>query len=168
MALPWLVCAGLLACGDDTDKPVTRDAGRDGGRCTLANLNCTGGGKTPRCCAGGCGSSTESWLPAQCTAGKWQCMKGTLEYRCASPDRACLNQDYCGGQVGIGGEEPDPAPELCCEWSCNGKRAMHRKCEDGLWYNCPAGTIPISLCANLAAACGGIFCRYRDNGYKLP
>jgi hypothetical protein len=70
--------------------------------------------------------------------------------------------------VGLGAEEPDPVPELCCDMSCDGTSVVHRVCKDGTLWECPAGAVPISRCKDYLSACGGILKTYRDNGYKLP
>jgi hypothetical protein len=132
---------------------------------------CVEGDDPVSCCSGGCGSSTEGWLPASCVNNRWQCERGTPLPRCTTAENACKTQDFCGGPPGpgIGGEEPDPVPELCCEFSCNGSKAARRICDEyGLKYVCPAGYTPISLCKNYMDACGGIIQKYRDNGNKLP
>ena len=74
------------------------------------------------CCTGGCGSSTDGWLPRICQNGKWECEYGTLEDACASKINACTVKTACAQTVGIGKEEPDPAPELCCTGSSASRR----------------------------------------------
>lgn len=122
----------------------------------------------PACCAGGCGSSTEGWHAAECVDGRWQCERGTIELACASGFNACTVKTACAQTVGLGNKEKDPAPELCCELGCDGDKAVHRVCKDGLKFECPAGAVPISRCKNYMEACNGILQKYRDNGNKLP
>jgi hypothetical protein len=155
MTRAYCVASVLLAliltsgCGDDCAEGASEPIG-------------------PRCCAGGCGNSTQSWSPRICKKGKWVCEKGVIEDACASPNYACTPLDFCGA-VGIGAEEPDPAPELCCERQrCDGTRAVHRVCKAGTLWECPADTIPISSCGDYATACGGVLQKYRANGNKLP
>lgn len=140
--------------------------------CSEEEQPCTDGQEEqngPQCCAGGCGNSTSNWLPRICVEGTWVCQgeKGVVEDACASPTYACIPMDGCH-VVGLGREEPDPAPELCCEGGCAGTKAVHRVCNSGTLWECPAGTKAVSTCEDYLAACDGILQRYRDNGYKLP
>jgi len=131
-------------------------------------VGCKEGDPPPQCCAGGCGSSTSSWLPAKCINEQWICEKGTIEDACASKQNACKALTFCGGNGPLGHSEADPAPELCCELSCRGTKVAHRVCPDGTLYKCPAGYLPVSNCPDYLSACGGIIPIYRANGYKLP
>jgi hypothetical protein len=149
LALASICVLALTGCGNECEEGATEQNG-------------------PRCCAGGCGNSTQAWSPRICRKGSWACEKGVLEDACASPTNACNPMTYCGA-VGIGNEEPDPAPELCCErQTCSGTQAVHRVCKSGTKWECPADTIPISTCKDPSSACGGILAKYRDNGYTLP
>ncbi len=140
-----------------------------GSACTTEDLECEPGDPEPRCCSGGCGSSTDNWVLAVCEGNRWTCEYGTVEYACASDIKACQAQSFCGGNGPTGHEESDPVPELCCELSCEGTKVARRVCESsGLRYVCPAGYLPVSKCADYRSACGGIIQKYRDNGYKLP
>ena len=123
----------------------------------------------PRCCAGGCGMGTDGWSPRVCQDAEWVCegSNPALEDACASPLNACTPLEGCH-VVGLGQEEPDPAPELCCDGSCDGKVAVHRVCKTGTQWECPAGAIPISCCKDYKNACGGLLKQYRDNGFTLP
>jgi hypothetical protein len=124
----------------------------------------------PQCCSKGCGNSGDGWLPRVCKDGQWVCeSNGVLEDACAYPLTACTPMVGCHdvGQ-GIGETEPDPAPELCCELSCDGTKAVHRVCNTGILWECPAGAVPISRCKDYRSACGGILAKYKANGYKLP
>jgi hypothetical protein len=148
-ALASLALGLAVGCGNECEDGATEQNG-------------------PRCCAGGCGNSTQGWSPRICRKGKWACEKGAPEDACASPTNACSPMSYCGA-VGIDSEEPDPAPELCCErQSCSGARAVHRVCKSGTTWECPADTLPISTCKDYESACGGILATYRANNYKLP
>jgi len=121
----------------------------------------------PRCCAGGCGTSTANWLPRICENDRWVCEKGVLEDACASPTNACNPMVACQ-VVGIDSEEPDPAPELCCEGGCKGTRAVHRVCKLGTLWECPSGSVTVSTCKDYKTACNAILGRYRASGYRLP
>lgn len=120
-----------------------------------------------RCCAGGCGMSTSNWLPRICRDQKWECQKGEPEDACASPQQACSPMQGCH-TVGLNKEEPDPAPELCCEVDCQGTKAVHRICKSGTTWECPGGTVPVSKCDDYKTACGGILDTYKNNSWKLP
>ena len=123
----------------------------------------------PGCCSDGCGNSAIAPLPRVCRDGAWVCEgRGVVETACANPAGGCQRpREACTGTVGIDGEEPDPAPELCCELSCEGTKAAHRVCKTGVKYECPAGFVPISSCDDPQSACGGVIPRYRENNFKL-
>jgi hypothetical protein len=153
--LPLIVFVlAAIGCGEDAAGPCEEGAEEKGG---------------PRCCAGGCGMGTDGWSPRICKKGEWVCQGSNpaLEDACASPQNACTPLEGCH-VVGLGNEEPDPAPELCCEGSCSNEKAVHRVCKSGTTWECPAGAVPISRCKDYETACGGILARYRDNGFKLP
>ena len=152
--VPFLLCLLLLTtCGDDE------------GPCEEGQNEASG----PRCCSGGCGVGTVGWLPRICKGGEWVCQGSSpsLEDACASSLYACSKMEYCGA-VGIGKEEPDPAPELCCDGGCSNTTAVHRVCKSGTIWECPAGAVPVSRCKDYKNACGGILQKYRDNNFKLP
>lgn len=155
--LPALLtlCMTLASAGCSDDESCTDGEVEEGGL---------------RCCAGGCGTGTDGWSPRICKDGVWICEGSApaLEDACASPLKACTPLEGCH-VVGIDKEEPDPAPELCCEESsCDGMKAVHRVCKSGTQWECPAGTVPISRCKDYKNACDGILAKYRENGYKLP
>lgn len=122
----------------------------------------------PRCCAGGCGLGTDGWLPRICEDGQWVCQgSGVIEFACASPTNACNTMEGCL-EVGVGKEEPDPAPELCCMGGCEGTQAVHRVCKTGTTWQCPSNSVPVSTCKDFDSACGEILLRYRENQFRLP
>jgi len=122
----------------------------------------------PQCCAGGCGNGTDGFLPVVCKSGKWVCQgNGVPAEACASFKNACNTMDGCH-VLGLGKEEPDPVPELCCFPGCTSTKVMHRVCNTGTIWECPGGAVPISRCKDYQNACGGILAKYRDNGNKLP
>jgi len=155
LGITFVLVAGALAAGGCSD-----DTGCTEGEAAQGGL---------RCCAGGCGMSTNGWSARICRDGEWVCegSNPALEDACASPLYACTPLGGCS-IVGIGKDEPDPAPELCCEGSCNGTTAVHRVCKTGTLWECPAGTIPVSACKDYKSACGGILAKYKDNSFKLP
>lgn len=148
-----LLCVPFWRCSDDVETCV-EESEEVGG---------------PTCCSGGCGNSTEGWLPRVCRGGEWVCQgSGVLQEACAYQKNACITLSYCGGSVGINKEEPDPAADLCCDLSCKGNKMMHRVCKDGLRFECPAGAVPISRCKDYKTACRGGLEKYRQNNYKIP
>lgn len=150
---PLALAVVLCACsGDDS--------------CTPGEFNTNG----PRCCAGGCGMGTDGWHLQICNdEGEWECIKkgSVLEDDCASPYNACNTMTGCY-EVGIGKEEADPAPELCCQPGCDGKVVKHRVCKDGIKWECPGGTVPISRCKDPKSACNGILGKYNPPDWKVP
>ncbi len=122
----------------------------------------------PKCCAGEtCGRGTEGWTPRTCKKGVWVCDHAVPEDACASPQYACTPIDFCG-KVGIGSEEPDPAPDLCCVGGCTGTKTVHRVCKTGTQWECPGEAVSISACKDYKNACGGVLAKYRAGGFKLP
>ncbi len=124
----------------------------------------------PQCCAGGCGVGTDGFLPVICNGSKqtWECQgSGVPAESCASFRNACNTMDGCH-VLGLGTEEPDPVPELCCFPSCKGTKVMKRTCKTGTLWECPGGAVPISRCKDYVNACGGILAKYKANNYKLP
>ncbi|PIE19362.1 MAG: hypothetical protein CSA65_02720 [Proteobacteria bacterium] len=151
-ALSANLALAVSACGDGDD---CSKEGEEGG---------------PMCCNDGCGLTTANPLPSICHNNKWTCRGSNpvrLEY-CATQTGACQARKACTGEVGLGNEEPDPAPEICCMGGCNGEEVLHRVCKTGTTYDCPDGAIPISRCPSPFSACNGAIHRYRKNGNKLP
>lgn len=141
----------IVACGDDS-------CGADG----------TEGG--PMCCNDGCGRTTVNPLPSVCQSGVWKCQGSNpvrMEY-CAYEAGSCQARTACTSEVGLGNDEQDPAPELCCKGGCGGTTVLHRTCVKGTTYDCPSGAVEISRCPDPYGACGGALGRYRANGHKLP
>lgn len=124
----------------------------------------------PMCCNDGCGLRTTNPLPSICEGGKWKCQGSDpvfMKY-CATLNGSCQARMACTGDVGLGNEELDPAPELCCKGGCSGTEVLHRVCRTGTTYDCPDGAVPISRCKNPLSACKSAIPRYRKNGNKLP
>ena len=147
------LCASLAlavsACGDDSCSEGAEDG--------------------PLCCADGCGRTTTHALPAVCKNGEWTCQGSNPVFQkyCAKIAGSCEPREACTGIVGLGNEEPDPAPELCCKGGCNGTEAVHRVCKTGTTYDCPDGAVEISRCPSPLSACGGAINKYRSNDHKL-
>ena len=147
------------ACSDEVGDPI----------CTAENHGETWD-EGPQCCAGGCGVGTDGFLPVICNGSKqsWVCQgSGVPADACASFRNACNVMTGCH-VIGLGKEEPDPVPELCCFPSCSGTKVMKRTCNSGTVWECPGGAIPISRCKDYVNACGGILAKYKANNYKLP
>jgi hypothetical protein len=153
---PLLLAAALLTatCSDDAIS-------------TCAEGSTEPDGHGPRCCSGGCGTSTDGWLPRVCKKASYVCEKGTIEDACAYVATACSPMIACGQKVKLDGDEPDPAPELCCTPDCSGTEVVHRTCQDGVRFTCPGNSVTISTCKDYKAACGGALQKYRDNDFKL-
>ena len=146
----------MVQCSDETERECTEEGAEEHGGI--------------KCCPSYCGASTTLKSPRYCHGGKWVCEKGVVEKACASPHSACTIKQNCSHSPGLGQEEPDPAPELCCVGGCDGTKAVHRVCKYGLEFECPTNSVPISKnCKDdYVNACGGILKKYKDNNWKLP
>lgn len=139
------LAVGMHGCGDDS---------------------CTEGTQDPNvgCCSDGCGNTATSALPRICEDGRFQCQRGVEVTFCTTIQDGCRARTACTSEVGIGGEEQDPVPELCCKGDCNGTEVARRVCKTGLLYECPSGYKPISSCPNPLSACDGAINKYRQKG----
>ncbi len=156
LSVPCLILGLLLVCcSDESDRECFEEGAQEV--------------SGPQCCPGYCGASTMLKTSRVCSGGKWVCEKGVIEDACASYN-ACQIKQNCSYSPGIGKEEPDPAPELCCVGGCDGTKAVHRVCKGGLEFECPNNSVPISKnCKkDYVNACGGILAKYKANKFKLP